>query len=195
MIYLIILAVIGAGTTLYLYLTGRITEPTEVPPEAPELPVEPVTLPEPVTTPTMPETTKTEELYYLAKGLLGEHLGRDKSIPWGVNCANSVSDVLIRTGIKGLPIKGIAGTFPLLQFLEDSPQFKETDAYTPGAVIVNATGTGNGKIRGHVGICGHTSIMSNNSETGRWDTQWNWTRWYNYYEKYGGIPTRFFIPK
>lgn len=161
----------------------------------PELPQETITEPEPVIPPPMPEKTKTEELYDLSKSLLGTRLGKDKSIPWGVGCANACTDVLIRAGVKGLPPKGIAGTASLLSFLEDSPEFKEVQEYTPGAVIINATGTGNGKIRGHVGIAGFHTIMSNNSETGFWDSHWNWTRWYNYYEKYGGISTRHFVLK
>ena len=161
--------------------------------QAPELPVETITEPEPVIP--LPMPTATEKLYDLSKSLLGTRLGRDKSIPWMVNCANACTDVLIRAGVKGLPPKGIAGTAALLSFLEDSTEFKEVDVYTPGAVIINATGTGNGKIRGHVGLAGYHTIMSNNSETGFWDDQWNWERWYNYYEKYGGINTRHFVMK
>lgn len=157
-------------------------------------PVEPLKMPvEPVEQPKL--KTMTEQLYDLSKSLLGTRLGRDKSIPWMVNCANACTDVLIRLGVKGLPTKGIAGTSALLSFLEDSPEFSEVQEYTPGAVIIAATGTGNGRIRGHVGICGNHVIMSNNSESGFWDDHWDWTRWNNYYTQYGGIPTRFFIVK
>jgi hypothetical protein len=163
--------------------------------QAPELPQETITEPEPVIPLPMPETTNTEKLYDLSKSLLGTRLGRDKSIPWMVNCANACTDVLIRVGVKGLPPKGIAGTASLLSFLEDSPEFSEVLVYTPGAVIIAATGTGNGKARGHTGICGNHVIMSNNSESGFWDDQWNWTRWHDYYTVYAGIPTRFFVIK
>jgi len=158
-------------------------EPIPTPPVVPTPPVEPVKPP-----------TAQERLYTLSKSLLGQKLGKDKSIPIGVNCANACSDVLIRFGIKGLPPKGIAGTYQLGRFLEDSPLFKETGEYKAGNVIINQTGTGNDKIRGHVGICGNTSIMSNNSENGLWDTQFNWERWRKYYQVYGGIKTRFFEP-
>lgn len=191
-----ILLIISGIVALWKYKAFAIQnpepiEPLEVPQEAPQAPVTP--LPEPVKEIPMP--TNTEKLYALSKSLLGTRLGRDKSIPWGVNCANACTDILIRAGVKGLPQKGIAGTAQLLSFLEDSLEFKEVQEYTPGAVIINATGTGNGKIRGHVGIAGNHQIMSNNSETGKWDTQWDWTRWYNYYEKYGGISTRHFVLK
>lgn len=191
-----ILSIISGIVALWKYKSFAIQnpepiEPLDVPQKPVEAPVEP--LPEPVKEIPMP--TNTEKLYALSKSLLGIHLGRDKSIPWGVNCANACTDVLIRAGVKGLPPKGIAGTAALLSFLEDSPEFQEVQEYTPGGVIINATGTGNGRIRGHVGLAGNNSIMSNNSETGKWDTQWNWTRWYNYYEKYGGISTRHFVMK
>lgn len=187
----ILLTISGITAFLWKYRAFEVQweepEPLEVPVEAPKLPSAPVLPPK---VPTM-----TEQLYTLSKNLLGTRLGKDKSIPIGVNCANACTDVLIRFGVKGLPAKGIAGTSQLLSFLKSSTEFKEVDEYTTGAVIINATGTGNGKIRGHVGICGNHVIMSNNSETGLWDDVWNWTRWYNYYEKYGGISTRFFVPK
>jgi len=162
-------------------------EPLIDPVEAPKQPPTPVEQPK--------QPTMLETLYNTSKSLIGTHLGKDTSIPWMVNCANACTDVLIRTGITGLPEKGIPGTYNLLKFLESSTEFSEVNVYTVGAVIISATGTGNGRIRGHVGICGNNSIMSNNSETGLWDTVWNWKRWHDYYQQYGGLPTRFFIPK
>ena len=186
-----ILTIVLGILAMIKYRMFAVQEPVEPLPEPQIAPVEPLV--EEVKEIPMP--TATEKLYDLSKSLLGTRLGRDKSIPWMVNCANACTDVLIRAGVKGLPPKGIAGTAALLSFLEDSTEFKEVDVYTPGAVIINATGTGNGKIRGHVGLAGYHTIMSNNSETGFWDDQWNWERWYNYYEKYGGINTRHFVMK
>lgn len=184
---------IGAGFLLSLgfasfkYKTWAVQEPPK-PPELPATPSLPIEPPKPLVMP------KTVELYQLSKSLLGTHLGKDTSVPWMVNCANACSDLLIRFGISGLGSKGIAGTANLLKFLETTSQFEEVFEYTTGAVVISATGTGNGKIRGHVGICGNFVIMSNNSEAGRWDDQWNWERWHDYYTEYGGIPSRFFVP-
>ena len=176
---------ISAGVAAWRYkmfaLQEYPLEPLEEPPQAHT---------SPVTTPTMP--THTEHLYDTSKSLLGIHLGKDTSIPWMVNCANACTDVLIRAGVPGLPLKGIAGTANLLAFLEKSDAFEEVFDYAPGLVIIAATGSGNGKIRGHVGICGKNQIMSNNSETGKWDTQWTIARWMDYYTSYGDIPTRYF---
>lgn len=182
---------ISAGVAAWKYKMFAVQEqplqPIYEPPQAP------VSVPVPEVK-EIPMPTKTEQLYALSKSLLGTHLGRDKSIPWMVNCANACSDLLIRFGVPGLPAKGIAGTAPMLAFLEASDSFEEVTEYAPGLIIIAATGTGNGKIRGHVGCTGHNQIMSNNSESGKWDTQWTIARWHDYYTIYGDIPTRYFKP-
>jgi len=154
---------------------------------------EPVPEPEPITSSPPPHMeTQPEKLYALAKSLIGTHLSLDNTVPWMVGCGEAVSDLLKRFGIAGIPHLGIAGTAQFLTFLKNSNYFEEIHEYEVGAIIVNATGTGNGKVRGHIGVCGKNQIMSNNSETGKWDTQWTYDRWNAYYHVYGGIPTRFF---
>lgn len=142
----------------------------------------------------MPSQTKAEQLYDLSKSLLGQHLTLNENVPWMVGCMEAVSRILRDFGVAGVPLKGIEGTLQGLEFLKNSKQFQEIYSYTHGAVIISATTTGNGKVRGHVGVCGDQAIMSNNSETGNWDTQWNITRWLAYYQCYGAIPTRYFLP-
>lgn len=149
----------------------------------------------PVTPTPMPTTqTKAQQLYTLSKSLLGQHLSLNNAVPWMVGCMEAVSKLLVAFNVTGIPAKGIEGTYDGLTFFEHSPQFKEIYTYTPGAVLIAATGTGNGKIRGHVGICGENAIMSNNSETGKWDTQWDIARFTAYYTGYGAIPIRYFLP-
>ncbi len=150
--------------------------------------------PLPITKTTMPTETKAEKLYALSKHAVGIHLSLNDAVPWAVGCAEAVSKLLQEFGVMGIPARGIEGTAVLLDFLSKSAQFQEIYTYTPGAIILSATGSGNGKIRGHVGVCGNTAIMSNNSETGKWDTQWNIDRWEAYYGGYGAIPTRYFLP-
>lgn len=165
-----------------------------VPPQTPPLlPVPPVEPPLPVNPTPMPQT-KAELFYAAAKAEIGVHLSLDEAVPWGVGCAEAISWLLKHFGVLNLPAAGIAGTAALADFLANSAQFQEIYTYTPGAILVAATGTGNGLIRGHTGVCGFNSIMSNNSETGRWDTQWNQERWVAYYEGYGGFKTRYFLP-
>lgn len=142
----------------------------------------------------MPIQTKADHLYVLSKSLIGQHLTLNEAVPWMVGCMEAVSKLLVEFDVTGIPPKGIEGTLAGLTFLEKSSQFQEIYTYTPGAIVVAATGTGNGKIRGHIGVCGHNSIMSNNSETGKWDTQWDISRFTAYYAGYGGIKIRFFLP-
>lgn len=155
---------------------------------------EPATETLPTKPTSMPTQTKAEQLYTLSKSLIGQHLTLNEAVPWMVGCAEAVSALLQRFNTAGIPPKGIEGTAALASFLASSKQFQEIYTYTPGAVIVSATGSGNGKVRGHTGVCGHNSIMSNNSETGRWDTQWSIERWTGYFGSYGQIPTRYFLP-
>lgn len=155
-------------------------------PEAPKLPDTPSLLPKPT------NMTPQQLLYNVAKDSLGTHMTLDDSVPMQVGCAEAVSAVLKDAGVPGIPPKGIAGTASLLAFLEKSPNFSEIEQGEPGSVIISATGTGNGKIRGHVGICGINGIMSNESQTGLWREQWDETSWDSYYRRYGGIPTRRF---
>lgn len=186
----IILAIGGACATALSLKYGPYQTYEEAAPPAPP--------PQP---PMPPKPTAQEQLYTFAHGLIGQHLTLNEAVPWMVGCAEAISNILYRFDIPGIPVKGIEGTAALLAFLESSHAFTEITDYESGAIIISATGTGNGKIRGHVGICGHAQIMSNNSETGKWDTTWsiagpasvgqNWTA---YYHEYGGIPTRFFRP-
>lgn len=143
--------------------------------------------------PTQP-VTPAQSLYIMSKSLLGQHLTLNENVPWMVGCMEAVSLILFKLGIPGIPDTGIEGTAAGLDFLARSASFTEVEEYAIGAILIAATGTGNGKIRGHVGVCGEFQIMSNNSETGKWDTQWTIDRWLAYYGDYGGIKTRYFFP-
>lgn len=138
--------------------------------------------------------TPAQRLYSLSRSLLGQHLSLNEAVPWMVGCMEAVSKLLVQFGTPGIPKAGIEGTAAGLAFLIQSPHFKEITAPQLGAILIAATGTGNGKIRGHVGCIGEYQIMSNNSETGKWDTQWTIDRWLAYYDTYGGIKTRYFLP-
>lgn len=147
---------------------------------------------QPKETPKVPK--RTEELYSLSKSKLGQHLSMDESIPWGVGCAQAVSRLLSDFGVK-TPSKGIPGTSALAQLLRESLKFKKVDSPSLGRIIVSETGTGNGKIRGHIGVCAEDGIIhSNNSETGKWDSHWTLKRWKDYYQTYGLLRTSYFEP-
>ena len=151
------------------------------------------------TPPNMPlEASQTNanalKLYNTAKGCLGQRMTLNYSVPAEVGCAEAVSAVLRTDGIS-VPSKGIAGTSNLLTWLKANPLFQEITTPDQGCIIISATGTGNGKIVGHVGIVGLHGIMSNDSNTGLFLELWTLDKWDTYYHIYGGIPTRFFALK
>lgn len=153
----------------------------ESPPEPLQAPVEP---PKPMTPP--------ELLYSVAKDSLGTHMTLDESVDKSVGCAEAVSAVLKHAGVPGIPKRGIAGTAQLSEFLRASPSFTKIPAYEVGAVIISPTGSGNGRIRGHVGICANHGILSNESQTGLFKEQWDLPSWTAYYGTYGGFPLSYY---
>lgn len=130
-------------------------------------------------------------IYDTAKGLLGQHITLNDNVPKDVGCAEAVSYVLKKSGVN-IPNGGIAGTSTLCDFLQHSSVFKEVFNYEIGAVIVSPTGSGNGKIEGHTGICAIYGILSNDSSTGLFSEQWNIQNWKQYYNVYGGLSVRYF---
>lgn len=168
---------------LIAFLTSNwdtVMPPLEVSPVTPEAP-------KPAPTP------RTILLGEYASSLLGKHLSLDESIPWGVGCAEAISKVLKDFGVQGIPDRGFPGTVGIGAFLRQSNEFRTNRIMHPGVVILEETGTGNGLIRGHVGIVLDKEIIaSNNSETGKFSNHWTIQRWDDYYRKYGGIPTQLF---
>ncbi|RJQ33855.1 hypothetical protein C4568_03580 [Candidatus Parcubacteria bacterium] len=152
--------------------------------------VEPILfIPEP---PKPVEKTRREKFYDYAYQCLGQKKGLDRSIPKEVNCANALSHVLIGFGVSGLPIKGIASSATLDRWFAKSPGFEKVSEPQFGDIISSPTGSGNGKIRGHVGVVGKHQIMSNNSRTGLWQSHWTLKEWIDYYQKYGGLKTNYY---
>ncbi len=138
-----------------------------------------------------PTMNNAQKLYAVAKESLGTHMTMNDAVPIQTGCAEAVSKVLSEAGVP-MPKYGIAGTAELLAWLKASPLFTEINQYEAGAVIVSATGSGNGKIRGHTGILGNLGIMSNESQTGLWKENWDVQSWDNYYVRYGGLSKHLF---
>jgi len=135
-------------------------------------------------------TEAPKRLYDVAYASLGKKLGLDKSVPKDVNCANALSHVLILAGVKGLPVKGIAGTAALYEWLKKSKDFVEVQTPGTGDIICYPTGYGKPTIsNGHIFIKGKYQLMSNNSKSGLWDNHWKSLAEADaYYTQKGGIP-------
>lgn len=140
-------------------------------------------------------------LYNIVKDSLGKHMTLDSSVPASVGCAEAVSAILRLAGIN-VPQRGIAGTNALLLFCQAHPEiFTSISAPEQGALLISATGTGNGKLaNGHTGFFGGLGmqypddwgICSNNSDSGLFLELWSWAKWQAYYQDYGGMKPHIF---
>lgn len=145
--------------------------------------------------------TPSQKLYETAKKCLGTHQTLNPSVSPEVGCAEAVSAVLRLAGYD-IPAEGIAGTALLLKWMLATPHFVRVHAPELGAVVLDPTGYGNGKIPGHTGIFGgygvafpgDWGIMSNDSQTGLFLELWQLSKWGKYYSDYGGLPMYIFRP-
>jgi hypothetical protein len=137
---------------------------------------------------------KSDELYFGAYRCMGVDITPKDYVADTVGCAEAVN--AIYKSIFGKPIGGGASTAEMYRALCKHPDFEQVFCDIPerGWIVISPTGYGNGNLRGHVGITGKTHIMSNDSNTGKWDAKFTIETWRNYYTKLGGIPTYFFKP-
>lgn len=107
-----------------------------------------------------------------------------------VGCAESVTQIL-RKVVPTTPI--ITGTWTLDRHLARSRHWVLVGSPMPGDVVISPTGTGNGSIRGHVGIVGKNQvIMSNDSYSGKWMANYTIDRWRARYVGQGRMPMQYY---
>lgn len=136
------------------------------------------------------ETTR-EKIYRISKSLLGKDLVDRPDVPDELQCASSVNEVVRRA--TGNDIGGGASTALMWEHLKSDPRFEEIKEWLPGDIIISPTGTSKYRApNGHVGICGKTHIMSNNSLSGLWDTYFTDKTWHAYYAGKKGFPVYYF---
>lgn len=103
-------------------------------------------------------------------------------------CAESVT-TLLKQIYPETPI--ITGTYSLFEWLQKN--WKETTVATPECILISHTGSGNGSMRGHVGILDENlNVMSNDSATGKWMTNYSLETWRKRYVEKGGFKMRYF---
>lgn len=158
--------------------------PPVIPPTQPETPI--VTPKLPVV---IPKPTNRELLYKAAYDSLGKDMAPTQD---SLGCAEAMSFVMKKAGVKGLPKNGIASTLELDSWLKKNLNTITKADVLPGDLIMSPTGKGNGSVRGHTGVIGKNTIMSNNSRTFKWDHHWTLSAWISYFEKKGGIKTRYY---
>lgn len=141
------------------------------------------------------QNTPTAENAKITKWALS-FIGFDASpkdlVPDSVGCAESVSNVL-HAVYPSFPI--ITGTYTLYAYLKDANEFVKVTSPLAGDIIISPTGLGGTTSvpEGHTGIVGeNSSIMSNNSLTGKWDNRFTLTTWNNRYVTLGRFPVYFY---
>lgn len=148
----------------------------------------------------MPPTPIQTKVNNLLLSFLGKRCTLNPQIPPEVSCAEAVSFLLKQLGIDTGPT-GIPGTASLLAWVLANPAtLQEVSAPEESALLISATGTGNGAVEGHTGFFGGFArqypndwgIVSNNSQTGLLGEQWSWAQWRKNYTVLGGIPPRIF---
>lgn len=164
---------------------NKEVEPIKIP--APE--IIPKKIIEPA--PPVPPETQQDALLRVAKASLGKDISPRDLAPDDLGCAESLANVIHAVDPK-FPIE-IISTIKLNDELRRSKSFNGTLDLEPGNIIINVTGTGNGKIPGHCGIILEDGkIASNNSLSGKWDKHFTITTWVDRYKKFGGMPTRIY---
>lgn len=156
-------------------------------------------------------TTPADRLYEVAVAYIGTDASPNDEADDENGCANAVSAIL-QTAFPSIKFPMIIATAKMQPYFIKSPYFKEI--YTPqkGCIVIDATGSGNGKLIGHVGIIGKNLsedgtlwIMSNNSYdkwengqrtvfAGEWTPNYTIRSWKKRYEGIGGFKTRYFLP-
>lgn len=107
-----------------------------------------------------------------------------------VACAEVISTLLS----KVIPYPIIPGTWILNDFLANDKRFKRVGhPITNGVIVISATGTGNGSMRGHVGIFEEDgTIWNNNSYDGKLRNNYTLAKWIERYNTIGGMPVLYY---
>lgn len=170
--------------TLAKKLLELLLPPRVEPPPKPALPPAPID-------PAPP--TPMSKLYTLATSLIGTDASPKDLAKDGVGCAESVSTI-IRKLVPTFPL--VTGTWSLWDALRARTDFQSVNPadIQAGDIILCVTGTGNGKVsNGHVGILAEgDGIMSNDSLSGIWKTNFTRKSWNDYFVTKGGYPVHYF---
>lgn len=141
------------------------------------------------------QTKKGQELYTVAAAayrvgvkIIADNAADDYGI---LGCAETVNELARRAW--GSPIGGGLSTAALWECLKNTARFAEialADAL-PGDIVISPTGSVAGAklAHGHVGVVAAYGILSNESESGTVEENYNMQAWQDYYTKYGGLPT------
>ncbi len=132
------------------------------------------------------------KIYQAALASIGTDASPNDVAPDELGCAETVNDIV--TKALGYPAGGDVSTNRMYQALLKNPKFIKVDQALPGDIIISPTGYGNGGLsNGHVGIFGENeTIMSNDSSTGKFESNYTIKTWIARYRNKGGYPIVYF---
>jgi len=149
--------------------------------EEPKLPVESVPLPEKEIPPAMPKLTKREHLYDTAYDSIGIDMSPQDKAPDALGCMESLDGVYLAAFGEHLLMPAdrlsTARGYAAMRVNPNLELIKNEDAGF-GDIVISPSGmsTKNSK-HGHCGIRGHNAYMSNDSDTGKWLSNYNIPNW------------------
>ena len=138
--------------------------------------------------------TRQKFIYKIATDSIGLDVTPLDDVDDVVACAETVTTILSRAGAMN---RIIAGTWTLENYFMTDKHWIPVAKPRAGDVVISATGTSrkgrNAPFRGHTGIVGmNGTIMSNNSYSGLWQSNYTLTSWKNRYVSKGGYPMQFY---
>lgn len=117
---------------------------------------------------------------------LGTDVTPDDLVPDVVACAVTVT-TLIRKVDSTFPL--VAGTWTLMDVLDHAKTWQRVTAPVPGCIVLSPTGTGKKGTVGHVGVyMADGKIASNNSQTGKFEKNYDMKTWKARYADTQGMP-------
>jgi hypothetical protein len=136
------------------------------------------------------EKTPSEKILERSNSFLGLDASPNNLVDKDVACAESYT-TLMKGLFPEIPI--ITGTWTLNDYLSKNAHFQAVTIPHEGDTIISVTGTGNGKIQGHVGIIARDSVIhSNNSNNGLWEGHFTLKSWIDYYVVHGQLKTYYY---
>lgn len=141
--------------------------------------------------------TPMERLYAAAVACIGMDASPRDFAPDELGCMESVDTIYNHAfgHFIGNGKTPTLSTYEGFQFLNHSGNFEVVLNPEPGCIIISPTAYGVGKLsNGHTGIVAKFGIMSNDSETGKWQKNYTIDSWRKRYEQLGGFPVVFFKP-
>lgn len=137
---------------------------------------------------------KSEILYKSALRFIGVDASPSDLADDEYGCADTICSILRNTFGSSMGIPYTVSTNTMYKSLKYSLGYEQINKPQKGCIIISPTGYGNGGLsNGHVGIVGeNNTIMSNNSYTGNFESNYTIDTWKARYVDIGGYPMYYF---